>query len=156
MVKPKVRTILIFSNLSVYGDFTELCLRTLTDDYDWFETIVCMDNNYDNIPSNVQQCMPSVNPFISRFNYQSVSYSELEQCTNSTASAKMLKASILRTNALGITLSPTVYAAGGCIYGVGNCSNLDPTTNQVAQFICQEYTGTKPAACTQFDVKINN
>ena len=79
----------------------------------------------------------------------------------------MLAASINRTNSLGWNPrpgSPTVYVNGNCIYGYPPCQALDPTTSknkkkfanlipkffldQVLQFICQQYTGTKPAACS--------
>jgi hypothetical protein len=42
----------------VIGDFTELCLMTMSNQ--WFETVVCADVDYDDIPTNIPKCLASV------------------------------------------------------------------------------------------------
>jgi len=62
----------------------------------------------------------------------------------------LLKQSINITDSLGWNPrpgSPTVYVNKQCIYGLPPCNALDPTGNQVLQFICDQYTGVKPKGC---------
>jgi len=132
----------------VYGDFTELCVDTLTksnaDPFIWWKFVVCLDNNYGDIPDNVQSCASSLG----------LDYNVIQKCVNSTISSNLLKHSINITNSLGWNPrpgSPTVYVNKQCIYGLSPCTELDPSGNQVLQYICSLYTGTKPAGCNWID-----
>eukprot|EP01115_Flamella_aegyptia_P003250 TRINITY_DN15398_c0_g1_i1.p1 TRINITY_DN15398_c0_g1~~TRINITY_DN15398_c0_g1_i1.p1 ORF type:complete len:225 (+),score=67.05 TRINITY_DN15398_c0_g1_i1:16-690(+) len=125
----------------VQGDLIEECVQNLSND--WFSVVVCADNDYDSIPNNLQTCIQKAG----------INYDAVNTCYQSTKSKTLLTASITRTDSLGWNPrpgSPTVYINGQCVYGYPPCTNLDPTTNQVLQYICQQYTGTKPAACSSF------
>jgi len=125
----------------VYGDFTELCVASSITADQWWSFIVCMYKNYDQIPNNGPSCATSVG-----FDFNSI-----KNCVSSENSSKLLKKSINITDSLGWNPrpgSPTVYVNKQCIYGLPPCQALDPSGNQVIQFICNQYTGKKPVACT--------
>jgi len=124
----------------VRGDFYELCVERINREKLW-DFVYC--NNFDfggytNIPNDVQSCATQTG----------VSWTDLSSCYTSY-STPLLDASIDATNAAGAQFSPTVFVQNQCIYGgLASCTNLDPTTADIRNYICSKYNGTKPSGCT--------
>jgi len=134
----------------VWGDITELCIMHLISQeksttkksyLTWWNYVICVDNNYTEIPDNTQACAQQVG----------LDYKAIESCVHSNLGKQLMILSINRTDARGWNPgpgSPTVYVNDQCIYGFPPCQALDPSTNVVKQFICNLYTGTKPSGCS--------
>mmetsp|Transcript_24976 Transcript_24976/g.34976 ORF Transcript_24976/g.34976 Transcript_24976/m.34976 type:complete len:220 (-) Transcript_24976:73-732(-) len=130
----------------VLGDEDELCVMSITqptpsDSYiTWWNFILCMFSDYADVPQNTQSCCDEVQ----------VSYPQTQVCVMNQGD-KLLTQSIKVTDSLGWPApgpgSPTVYVDGSCIYGFPPCQAYDPSTTSVLNYICNAYTGTKPAGC---------
>jgi hypothetical protein len=132
----------------VWGDIMELCAQTLSTGYEWFNFTNCMYLNYDNVPTNAQQCASS----------SGLDYEKILSCTGnmnnnnvSPVGRKYMIESINKTNSLGWTPplpgSPTIYVNGTCIWGYPPCNALEG--DEVRALVCQLYPGPKPIGCSQ-------
>lgn len=129
----------------VQGDLYEVCVEYLYPSAFW-AFLVCADNNYNSIPDNLNSCASTLN----------INPAKISACVKGLSSA-LLTTSIKKTDALGITNSPTVFIAGQCVYGsLTSCTNMDPQSDMMLQAICAAYTGKKPASCSQLDGTITH
>jgi len=120
----------------VRGDWYELCTSLLNHDQ-LFPLVYCADQNYENIPTNIGTCASNLG----------IKFDPITSCVNTNSKA-LLTTSIQQTNKLGISASPNLFVNGACLYGsLDSCQNVDPTSNQILQAICDAYTGTKPSGC---------
>jgi len=112
------------------------------DPSQWFAFVACQDNNFSDIPDYASECAQQVG----------LDWNSISNCvSNQPKVDALMYATINRTNSLGWNPrpgSPTVYVGGNCVYGYSPCKELDPTTNQVRNYICKLYQGPKPQNCT--------
>jgi len=120
------------------GDIIELCAYNVTfpaSQYGWWEMGVCMQNDYDNIPQNAQQCAQQA----------SLDWNKINACVTSGLGNKLFSASIVYSNNMGISATPTIYIDGTAYVG-GPDDNLSA--------VCQAYTGPPPAGCSSLKEKL--
>jgi len=120
------------------GNIIELCAYNVTypaSQYGWWNMGVCMQNDYDNIPDNAQNCAQQAG----------LDWNKITACVSSGLGNKLFSASIVYANSMDVQATPTIYIAGQAYEG-GPDDNL--------QTVCQAYTGTPPAACNSFKNKL--
>jgi len=123
------------------GDITELCVQMLTKNnwQQWFQLVQCADQNYGNIPTNLDTCAQQLG----------LDVNQIHACAKGSIGKALMMASINRTNSLPNQPigSPTIYINGACDYGFYPCNNLSGP--QWLDAVCAAYTGPLPPACSQ-------
>jgi len=120
------------------GDIIELCAYNVTypaSQYGWWNMGVCMQADYNNIPDNAQNCAQQAG----------LDWNKISSCVNSGLGNQLFSASIVYSNNMGVSSTPTIFINGQSYEG-GPDNNL--------QTVCQAYTGTPPAGCNSFMNKL--
>jgi hypothetical protein len=127
----------------VWGDINELCAYNLSNpspnNYKWYNFLLCLDQNGDEIPDNAEDCANQVG----------LDYSTIQNCVNSDLGKALMTESIAKTDHFGVDESPTIYINNQfyCVWTGSPCKAQ--TLDDFRTAICQVYTGTQPAGCNQ-------
>lgn len=144
----------------VWGDIYELCIYNLSypspHNYTWYSLYLCLDDNADQIPDNVESCAKQVKKLKKQFNKfkklkkVGLDFTLIEKCAKGPLGKQLMLDSIRKTNSLHWSdiPSPTIYINNEfyCCWTGSPChaKTLDDFRTQ----ICASYNGTKPVGCS--------
>jgi len=118
------------------GDEILICASQMyPEGWSWWNLTSCMQSDYTNVPSNFQSCAE-------KSGYNSTIIAAIQACSQDKTGVQLLTASFNEASNQGIDEAPTIIINGKTYLG-GPSSPL--------KVICDAYTGTKPAACSQID-----
>jgi len=115
------------------GDLLLICAsQNFAEGWSWWNLTSCMQSDYTNVPTNFQSCAEKAG-------YNSSTITAIQQCSQDSTGVQLLTSSFNAAQSQGVNEAPTIFIDGKEYIG-GPSSPL--------KIICDAYTGTKPAACS--------
>jgi len=128
----------LHGDTEVQGDIAGLCAKKYAPTK-YMDVVECMSKDVGNIPANWQSCAQQAG----------VDVQSIKTCYEGAEGKNLLSASIVKTNSVGATGSPTIYLNGQSYNG-------GRATNDFLRAICSAFN-TKPDVCKNLPapVKVN-